>query len=352
MLYQTSNPHGGDVYGAPIVLDFSANINPYGTPEGVLNAIRDALPRLRQYPDPYCRELVRAIGAFEDLPEAYILCGNGAAELIYAYCEAARPARALELAPTFSEYALALERAGGTMLRYPLCQDREFRPDRGLLETLERERPEALFLCSPNNPTGQVLEPALLEEILKRTRQQGMRLFLDECFLDLADQGESLKPCLADNPQLLILKAFTKSYGMAGARLGYCLSADGELLRRMSAAVQPWNVSLLAQAAGVAALGEQAFLQRARDTVAREKRWLSEQLRGLGFWLCPSAANYLLFQAPVGLDTALRARQIAIRSCANYHGLGPGWYRIAVKLHEENERLIAAMAAVLQGGTI
>lgn len=352
MLYQTTNPHGGDVYGAPVDLDFSANTNPYGTPEGVLTAIRDALPRLRQYPDPYCRELVSAIAAFEDLPAAYILCGNGAAELIYAFCEAAGSARAAETAPTFSEYALGLERAGGAMLRHPLRQANAFRLDRSFLDFLRRESPDVVFLCNPNNPTGQVAEAALLEELLAYTRQRGIRLFLDECFLDLAERGESLKRFLPDNPQLLILKAFTKSYGMAGARLGYCLSADAALLRAMSATVQPWNVSLLAQAAGVAALGEQAFLQRARSTIFTERQWLSAQLRDLGFWVCPSAANYLLFQGPAGLHKALLEQRIAIRSCDNYYGLGPGWYRIAVKLHGENERLISAMAAVLQGGTI
>ena len=350
MLYQTPNPHGGDVYGESVALDFSANTNPCGTPEGVLRAIREALPRLRQYPDPYCRDLVRAIGDFEGVPEQYILCGNGAAELIYAYCEAARPGLAAETAPTFSEYALGLARAGGTMLRHPLDREQAFTLDRRFLDFLQQEKPEAVFLCNPNNPTGQVIAPGLLEEILDHTRQRGMRLFVDECFLDLSERGESLKQHLEDNPQLLILKAFTKSYGMAGARLGYCLSADGALLGRMAAAVQPWNVSSLAQAAGVAALKEQAFLQRARDIIFTEKTWLAARLEELGLWVCPSAANYLLFQGPEGLHTALREKRIAIRDCGNYHGLGPGWYRVAVRLHEENEALISAMREIMQGG--
>ena len=88
MLYQTKNPHGGDIYGTEVLLDFSANTNPFGTPKGVLDAICDALPDIHRYPDPYCRQLTQATAEFEAVPKEYILCGNGAADLIYAYCEA------------------------------------------------------------------------------------------------------------------------------------------------------------------------------------------------------------------------------------------------------------------------
>ena len=111
MLYQTENRHGGDIYG-DIALDFSANVSPLGTPRSVTDAIERALPELYRYPDPYCRTLVQTISEYEGVPKNFVLCGNGASELIYAYCGAARPKRAMELAPTFSEYSLALRRTG------------------------------------------------------------------------------------------------------------------------------------------------------------------------------------------------------------------------------------------------
>ena len=129
-------------------------------------------------------------------------------------------------------------------------------------------------------------------------------------------------------------------------RLGYCLCADGGLLQKMSHTVQPWNVSTLAQAAGAAALGEREFLRKTRALIPQERQWLENQLEQLGFWVCPSKVNFLLFQGREDLHQRLRERGIAIRSCRNYHGLGPGWYRIAVRLHEENERLIEAMKEV------
>lgn len=347
MLYQTKNPHGGDIYGGGVTLDFSANVNPFGTPRGVVAAVKNALSELHRYPDPYCRALVGAIAEHERLPESAVLCGNGAAELIYAYCDAVRPRRAVELAPTFSEYSLALERTGCKMERYPLRRETDFTLDSGFLDFLAEKAPEAVFLCNPNNPTGRVIPMPLLEEILRFCRESNIRLFVDECFLDLSDSGGSLKEWLAENPQLFLLKAFTKSYGMAGVRLGYCLSMDGALLARMARAVQPWNVSTPAQAAGVAALREQDFLRQTRAAIFEQRVWLKTQLEALGLWVCPSDANYLLFCGPVGLDAALRKRGIAIRSCDNYDGLGPGWYRIAVRRAEENKVLIGALEEAL-----
>ena len=346
MLYHTTNPHGGDVYDGEIQLDFSANTNPYGTPRGVLDAMSAVLSRVHQYPDPYCRELVDAISEFEGVPKDWILCGSGAAELIYSYCEALRPETAMELAPTFSEYALALERVGCRVERYSLKKENHFSLTDEFLPVLARIRPDVLFLCNPNNPTGQVIGLPLLEKILNLCHRQGTALFVDECFLDLSDDGVSLKARLGEHPKLFLLKAFTKSYGMAGVRLGYCLCSDPALLEKMSHTVPPWNVSTLAQAAGVAALQEHAFLQKTRVLIPVERQWLKGQLEALGFWVCPSRANYLLFQGRPDLREQLRKQGIAIRSCGNYHGLEQGWYRIAVRLHEENERLIQAMKEV------
>ena len=352
MLYQTENQHGGDVYGGGITLDFSANTNPLGTPPGVLEAVCRALPQLHRYPDPYCRRLVRAIAAHEQVPESYVLCGNGAAELIYAYCAAAKPRTAAETAPTFAEYAQGLSRVGCAVERYSLRDENSFDLDEGFLPFLEEKKPEAVFLCNPNNPTGRLIPLPLLEHILRCCAARGIRLFLDECFLDLTEGGVSAKRFLAEYPGLLILKAFTKSYGMAGIRLGYCLCADSALLRDMAAASPPWNVSSLAQSAGVAALEEGEFLRRTVELVRRERSYLAGELTALGFRVCPSQANYLLLRGAAGLREKLLQRGIAIRSCGNYHGLDEGWYRVAVRSHGENEALIAAIRQLCREGQL
>lgn len=347
MLYQTPNTHGGDIYGEEVFLDFSANTNPFGTPQGIMDAVRESLEEMHRYPDPYCRRLKKAIADFEKVPQEYILCGNGAAELIYSYCEAAKPKLAVELAPTFSEYSSGLKRAGCSVHRYVLRQEHGFALEEAFIDYLRITQPDTVFLCNPNNPTGKVIPTELLQKILAFCGEKSIRLFVDECFLDLSDSGISLKGYLADNPKLFILKAFTKSYGMAGIRLGYCLSSDADLLTGMSQTVQPWNVSGIAQAAGIAAFRERDFLKQTKTLVAAERKWLKSELEDLGFWVCGSEVNYLLFRGPADLHTALKKEKIAVRNCDNFHGLGTGWYRIAVRLHEENEELIDTIKMIL-----
>ena len=140
------------------------------------------------------------------------------------------------------------------------------------------------------NPTGKIVDAELMKQILMLCKQNGTCLFVDECFLDLSDSGESLKQYLANYRKLFILKAFTKSYGMAGIRLGYCMSSDSELLEKMSQSTQPWNVSSIAQAAGVAALQEKAFLQKTKDLIVVERQWLKRELEELGFRVYPCTA--------------------------------------------------------------
>lgn len=352
MLYRRENPHGGDIYRRPVRLDFSVNTNPLGPPPAVVRAVEESAGRLDRYPDPSCRALVEALAEDEGVPEGYVLCGGGAAELIFSYCAALRPRSALELAPTFSEYAAALRAAGCQVERYALAEEDGFGLTERFLEIARTTDCEVIFLCTPNNPTGRLADPELLAAVCGICRRRGLRLFVDECFLELSDggRGASLAGWLERFPGLFLLKAFTKSYAMAGLRLGYCLCADGALLEAMGDRTQPWNVSVPAQAAGLAALGERGWLEKARALIRQERPRLAAGLAELGLRVCPSDANYLLIRSPAELASPLLERGILVRSCANYPGLGPGWYRVAVRRPEENAELVRELAAILSVG--
>lgn len=345
--------HGGDWAGFALAhgclpLDFSANISPLGVPRGVQEALREAAGQADRYPDPLCRELRGALSEHEGVPAEWILCGGGAADLIFRAVLALGPGRALVTAPAFGEYEAALESVGCAVERYALRPEEDFRLRPDILGKITPET-DLVFLCEPNNPTGVTTPRPLLLRILERCRETGTRLVVDECFGDFLDEPElhTLKGALADFPNLLILKAFTKLYGMAGVRLGYALCEDTELLERMRRAGQPWAVSSLAQAAGVAALKETDYVRQVRALIAAERPRLAEQMERLGLRVVPGEANYLLFRSETPLDASLGQRGILLRCCGNYAGLDGTWYRAAVRTRAENQRLIAALEEVL-----
>lgn len=345
--------HGGDWAGYQAEygrqpLDFSANISPLGLPEGIQKAIIEAIPVADRYPDPLCRELTAAIARKENIPETYCLCGNGAADLIFRVAAAAKPKKALLTAPCFAEYKQALDTVDCETEHYFLQEERDFRLDAGFLDDI-KEDTDMVFLCEPNNPTGVTTDRNLLLKILKKCREVGALLVLDECFNDFLDEPEmqTQKTELEDHPNLLILKAFTKMYAMAGVRLGYCLCSDEELLETMRQAGQPWAVSSLAQAAGLAALREDAYVERVRSLIQKERSYLKAELKGLGLRVIDGEANYILFQSKQELVQPMGEKGILLRSCGNYKGLDDTWFRIAVRTHAENERLILAMKEVL-----
>ena len=348
----TQLTHGGDWAGYRAqyghdALDFSANVSPLGLPQGVANAIAAALPHADRYPDPLCRALRAKLAPHEGIPAESILCGNGAADLIFRLVWAAKPRTALLPAPTFAEYAAALETAGCTIRRHFLRESEDFAVTEAFISAVDEDT-DMVFLCQPNNPTGQLTPLALVEALLHRCEACGALLVVDECFLDFLLQSEvlSAKKLLA-SPNLIILKAFTKLYGMAGVRLGYCLCSNIALLDKMQAAGQPWAVSGLAQAAGLAALDETAYVAQVQALIAQQRPILQDGLRALGLRVLDGSANYLLFQAPETLGDALRQRGIVLRSCGNYPGLDGSWYRTAVRTAPENQQLLKTLQEVL-----
>lgn len=346
--------HGGDwagfaaEYGA-MPLDFSANISPLGLPEGVRRAIAEAAAGQDRYPDPLCRELCAAIGKSRNLPAEWVLCGNGAADLIWRLALARKPRRALITVPTFAEYAAALRSVDCAVSEYLLCPETEFAVDEKILDAITPET-DLVLLCEPNNPTGRTTDPALLHAILDRCTATGTLLVVDECFNEFLDApaAHTLEGSLADHPNLLILKAFTKWYAMAGVRLGYVLSRDTALLEALRAAGQPWAVSGLAQAAGLAALQETAYSRRLHELIAAQRPHMAAGLAELGCRVIPGQANYLLFfHKRQDLVPALRRNGVLLRDCSNYTGLGPGWYRCAVRSKAENDAFLQAVREVL-----
>ncbi len=350
--------HGGDIKGfqdeyGTRPLDYSANIAPLGIPDPVRQAVIDALDDSTDYPDPLCRDLVAALAAHEQVDASFILCGNGSSDLLFRLVAATKPRRALLCAPTFAEYEQALSTEGSSLDFYQLSPLHDFTVGEDFIDWITPET-DLVVLCQPNNPSGMIVPRKLLGRILERCKECSALLLVDECFVGFLDDPDdvTVTPWLAAEPALVVLKAFTKLYGIPGMRLGYALTSNAELLENMRAAGQPWSVSNLAQAAGVAALTCADYVDEVRAITRQERAFLQQELqkREITSW---GSANFLLFRvaetphAPLFVQQ-MRTLGVLVRDCANYRELKQGWYRIAVRSHDENIRLLAAIDTVLQ----
>ena len=345
MYLKQNNPHGGDIYSRNVSLDFSSNINPAGMPEEVKQAVRDSAENCRIYPDPFCRQLRQGISRMEGVPVDHIICGNGASDLIYAYAYSlSGDEPALIVSPTFSDYRASLDAAGIPVENYILKEEDGFRLTENILRQ-DLARFCAVYICTPNNPTGICAEP----ELIRKLAGTGVRLFLDMCFLDLTEDPEryDIQSLTSDHPNVTVLRAFTKNYAMAGVRLGYAMSSDEELLETMSSKTPCWNVSSVAQAAGCAALECGEWLKRSVTEIAAERSRLGKELGSLGVEVWPGEANYLMLRTEKDLYGSMLEHGILIRDCSNYDGLGNGYYRIAVRSTGENDIFLKAAREVL-----
>ena len=345
--------HGGNIYEYEGCLDFSANLNPLGLPEAVRRAVIDSLDQATLYPEVGYLPLKKAIAAYDGVDADQVICGNGAAEVIYTLCRAWKPRKAVLPAPTFAEYQQALESVDCEITQVYLEADKEYCLDEAFLEATFlqaiTEDTDIVFICNPNNPTGILTEREVLIRILKRCQQVNALLVVDECFLDFVKnpQDYTLVNLLNQTDHLFLLKAFTKRYAMAGIRLGYGLSGNQQLLAEMNRMVQPWNISVMAKAAGIAALKETEYVECGRQMVFRESIYLREEMEKMGLHVLPGQANYLFFTAGEDFFHKCAEEGILIRDCSNYQGLEKGCYRIAIKTHEENQKLIHVFRKLL-----
>lgn len=328
--------HGGDIYGKNVRIDFSVNTNPLGVSERVKNAVIAEAASFGVYPDAQYRALRAAIAKKEGVSAENVLCSNGASEMIFAVVRAVMPKKALLISPTFSEYERALMSVGCEIEYYALREENGFRMERGLPGRLKNI--DMVFICNLNNPTGTIEDRGIMEETARACRENGIVCVFDECFMDLAD-GYSMKGTAP------VIKAFTKTYAMAGLRLGYMIG-DTKIIGDTKKQLPAWNVSSPAAAAGMAALADTEYLIKSREVIKTERKYLSEELKKLGFTVFPSDANFILVKGEEGLSGKLLERGILIRCCENFRGLDGRFYRIAVKTHAENAELIRELGDI------
>jgi threonine-phosphate decarboxylase len=332
-------------------LDFSANINSLGPPEAALAAGKEALyGEAGRYPDLHYTDLSVALAGYLGVPAQTVLPTNGGAEALFLAARTAAdgPARkAIVLEPTFSEYATAARAAGfevaSVVARRP---ETGFRLDLSILESALEEWDDAglVFLCNPNNPTGDALPRQEMLRAAEMVREAGAVLVVDEAFVDFAP-GSSVAAEAAEG--LYVARSFTKFFAVPGLRLGCLVCPEPSRVR----AFQPsWPVNAVAAAVGIAAVRDEDFAKATLAEVTSRRVELLDMLNELpGITAYPGAANFLLMWGPEGLVEGLARRGILVRSCEPFRGLGPGFFRVAVRGAGENGRLVGELRLVLRG---
>ena len=333
--------HGGDVYTYEGMIDFSANINPLGPSEAVMNAAGGAVKYMGQYPDARCGKLRQALAAKLNTNHDFLVFGNGAAELIFSLVIAAKPKKALLVAPSFAEYKQALNGVDCEIVNHYLQEEEDFRLGYDYLDMLSDDI-DMIFLCSPSNPVGNTIEKDLLIDIMRKCRTHNIRMVVDECFYEFLNnhRSETLQEHIEDNPHLFILRAFTKIHAMPGIRLGYAITSDLKFIDRLDSVRQPWSVSVVAQEAGLAALNESDRAEETRRFVKSQREWMEREFKRIGIKYYPPSANYVFLKSHYDLFNELKDRGILIRDCSDYDGLTTGYYRVAVRNSDENIALI------------
>lgn len=322
-----------------VVLDFSVNSNPFGPSPKVWDALRQT--PLERYPDRESLALRRELSQRLDVSPAQIVLGNGTAELIQlaAFAFLSKGDSALIAEPTFGEYERAVRLMGGNVHRWRAVPETgfAFRPDE-IQKELDNVR--MAFLCNPNNPTGQILPLDVLDGW---ARAFPNTLFIvDEAYLAFAPGMKSAVTLRRKN--ILTLRSMTKDYALAGLRLGYAVG-DEAVIQAIANLRPAWNVNALAQAAGLAALQDEAHLRETLGQVQIEKQKLIAGLQEVGFEPVPSHTHYFLLPVGNGADfrQKLLAQGILVRDCASF-GL-PAYVRIATRKAKENARLLHTLAS-------
>lgn len=357
---QQIRKHGGNIreislkYKIPEekILDFSANINPLGPPQNVIRKLGENLHLIARYPDSQSSELKITLANYLNIDKNTLVLGNGASELIFLIVNSLKPAKVWIPTPTFSEYELASLASGAQVVRLSL--DKENFNKFNMQDLRDFGKNDLIFICNPNNPTGQLYERKFLLEIIELVNEKEGFIIIDESFLDFLEEREKITFLnkYLQFPKLIVLYSLTKFFTLPGVRLG-ALIAEPNLARKFDIARDPWNINVFAQIAGVEALQDKDFIQKSLDFFREERKYVYSRLQEMsGIKVFQPTANYVFIRLEKMkasyLQDLLAQRGIMIRNCNTYPLLGENFIRIAIKKRKENIRLLDKLKAILE----
>jgi len=340
--------HGGPfsiTHPSSDILDFSSNINPMGTSSLVRKTIKNQLDTIQIYPDSESTQLRKNLQHYTKIPYSQIVVGNGATEIIYNFCQAflSNKTPVLIPIPTFGEYESAAKLNGAKVSFFKTMNLEKDVDD--FISKLPNNG--CIFICNPNNPTGNLISKKALQKIIISANKKKTLVFIDECFIELVpDHDESIIKFIKKYNNLFILRSLTKSFALAGLRIGYGIGSK-QMISVLNKIKIPWNVSGLAQQAASAALLHSFYLTKVKKMIKKESFYIINSVSKLKNFQCnDTSTNFILIKTKIKsktLQKKLLEKKILIRDCSTIRGLNNNYIRIAVKTRKENEKLIKAL---------
>ncbi len=336
-------------YGISGSIKLASNENPLGPSPKAVEAIVAATSKLNRYPDGSGFYLRKRLAEKHRLPFDSILLGNGSNEIIELVIRAfMSPGDEVMMPePSFLLYKLVVQWMGGRAAPIPLKEDWGIDLDK--MAEAVTAKTKVIFLTNPNNPTGKVISKTDFEAFLSRVPQSAA-VVLDEAYIEFntnPDTPLGFDYISGQSPAVIVLRTFSKAYGLAGLRIGFG-AMDPEIAGFLNRVRQPFNTGSLAQAAALAAIDDDEFLSRSRQTTWSGLQFLYKEIEKMGLRHIPSEANFFLIEVPCEakeLYEAMLRRGVIIRSMASY-GM-ERFIRVNVGLPEENIRFIGALKEVL-----
>ncbi|KAB3532901.1 threonine-phosphate decarboxylase [Alkaliphilus pronyensis] len=359
--------HGGNIYeieekmGIPRndILDFSSNINPLGVPDSLKRIILNSVEDLVKYPDIKYNDLKKAIGQYYSLDKADIIVGNGASEIIFNFIRAINPKRPLIVEPTFNEYRRSLKSKEDAVQNY-LLKEKDFFQLKAnkLINYMENNKTiDMLVICNPNNPTGGLVEPKEMLDIIQYCRLNKIFLMVDEAFMDFVanEATYTLMEYYKDYDNLMLVRAFTKFYGVPGLRLGFGITSNEKVKRKVEALLPPWNINTFGGYFGEVILSEKKYVLNTREWLSKQQEWFTDKLIAIkDIKVFPTRVNFILIKILTKQLTAKQLQQrllrkgILIRDCSDFIGLNKQYFRLAIKDKASNERLLSDLTNALK----
>ena len=337
--------------GLTDIIKMASNENPLGTsPKAIEAMMKELLANSNRYPESRCVELVRALAAFHDMPEEYIVVNNGLDAVITTLgMTFIDPGDEVIFADqTFPAYRNITNKMGGTRVEIPLTGSYEL--DLEAFAAAVTDRTKMVFVCNPNNPTGTINTASQVRELISRIPEHVIIVF-DEAYYDFVESDEYMEtiPLVKDHPNVIVLRTFSKIMGLAGLRCGYAI-ADPEIIAANYKVREPFPVNRMVQAGALASLEDYEYIKQVISLNREGRTQYYEAFSGMGLSCCPSHTNFIYVELPeqqsaeAVFQTMLRDGVIVRPQ--TYPGR-PDALRITIGTAEENTRTIASLKKAL-----